>query len=353
MSDVFLDDCKTTSSAEGFNSEKQTETATYSSLCLRGIQLAPNIISENNYTVAPPATAEKIRFLEQIHTDTQGSSDEPADQIGISSGGYSLEGCKLSEGTPEEEAPCTSDTQHSSDSVGALAEEALLCVTTEQPLVHAAQAARDHQASDARFQQPESPSDCRKLSKLLDNDGSVGSGFKLTVLENELRGGSTHSSTVPGGVTAYSSLLGGNLNSAARQRATESASWCSQHQAAALFCLKEQLLRDEAAAGRLRVRQQPNPHGGSFKPMRLYALKEIKELAVRVWGSLEAARTERERRIEERWLRKKRCNIHHLPPAKKKCKDASSLQDSPRETFETPTVVQPMHRARDAEWEEI
>ncbi|KAL8427695.1 hypothetical protein ACSSS7_007598 [Eimeria intestinalis] len=192
-----------------------------------------------------------------------------------------------------------------------------------------------------------------ELAELLDDGSTEPTTFNSSAGQSESPGrGNLNQSTIQAERAIGSSLLDGSAGLAARRRAAEAASWCSQHQAADLYCLREQLLKEEAAAGRLRVRQHPNPHGEAFKPMRLYAIKEVEALAVRVWGSLEAAKAAKERRIEERWQRKKRGVTLHRP--------ASPLHAKKQQTSETPSeqraVAAPppiIPRTKEDEWEEI
>ncbi|XP_026192758.1 uncharacterized protein LOC34618931 [Cyclospora cayetanensis] len=170
----------------------------------------------------------------------------------------------------------------------------------------------------------------------------------------------SHPPAVPVDAAAYTSLLGGSLSGAGARRseqASKPATCYSQQQAAALFCLSEQLLRQEAAAGRLTVREQPNPHSSSFRPMRLYDAKEVEDLAVQIWGSLEGARAARERRIEERWQRKKRGTVPQpfTAAAKRKRKGLAAVQEEQAQLQATELYVcrQPARRDTEAKWEKV
>ncbi|KYF41991.1 hypothetical protein TGARI_254460 [Toxoplasma gondii ARI] len=81
----------------------------------------------------------------------------------------------------------------------------------------------------------------------------------------------------------------------------------TQQQAAQTFCLSLQSLRDAVSQGLLTVEERPNPHGATFRPMRLYRVEEVQQLAWRVWGGPAQLEEERGRRREQRWqIRQKR-----------------------------------------------
>lgn len=347
MSSAFHGECEETDDSGGVRSREIAEAASVS--YPRDIpELSLNSIHEDNYTVA--ALTAALEPCNQQQSVADGGDGVSFLDLEITSGGYCLEDGEQPSGD-QKDALSFHDPQEPSDPAGFSlegGEQAQSFLGTLRASEDPVQGAREQgQLCHSQQQQPSTPSDYHDLAELLDDDCCETRSRLMAPYKREAAS-TNKQALVPFDVTACSSLLGGSLKFSARQRAAE-ASWCSQKQAAALFCLKEQLLRDEAAAGRLRVRQQPNPHGESFKPMRLYALEEVEQLAIRVWGSLEAARAAKERRIEERWQRKKRCSLRPFPPPKQSSTDITC---SPR-TLERPVLEQPAHRAREDEWEEI
>ncbi|KAL8439538.1 hypothetical protein Efla_003436 [Eimeria flavescens] len=297
--------------------------------------------AEEDYEEAALTAAREIHSFQRLEAVSfAGAGETPED-----SGGFCLE---REAGDPEE--PADDEAEDAFLAAGFLVEgeqqatdpsAASSCQPTEQP--------------DVQIQLPPPPpasvpSDS-ELAALLD-DACCGGGSSVAAAGTEPAAFKTTNTRPFKDSGISSSLLNGSTGLAAQRRAAEAASWCSQQQAAELYCLNEKFLREEAAAGRLRVRQQRNPYGESFKPMRLYAVKEIEQLAVQVWGSLEAAKAEKERRIEERWQRKKKDHLQRSasPPQRKRKSQLACARLAPPSLA---SAVTPGPRSREEEWEEI
>ncbi|KAL8443134.1 hypothetical protein Emag_006084 [Eimeria magna] len=337
MAAAVAEDCEAEQEKSEGDRSLNTVGAGNASAAPSPLHLAGTNGEEQGYEQAALAAAEELRLFDE----QQGTSADESGVTAEGSGGFFVEDSSLSLGNGlngEEDVACSEPKDVFTVFNPSNGQEK----PNGECENHVEHAASDQLGAVA-------PSD-RELAELLDDECPEATEFDLLNRKGECA--RTHNllqpTIQPEGVIG-SSLLDGTAGLAARRRAAEAASWCSQHQAADLYCLREQLLKEEAAAGRLRVRKQPNPHGEAFKPMRLYAIKEVEELAVRVWGSLEAAKAAKERRIEERWQRRKRSTLPRSDPPDAKKQHTSRASSEQRAV----AAVPPIPRTKEDEWEEI
>ncbi|KAL8270050.1 hypothetical protein Esti_006042 [Eimeria stiedai] len=267
MAAALADDCEADQKeSEGFRSLNIAETGN-TSAAHSPPPLAGSNEEEDDYEQAALAAAEELRVFNELQEASADGNGAAVD----GSGGFFEEDSSHSRGNElngQEDVAANEPKEVSTDLIRLDGQE--------QPNgecgTHAEHAISDQLSAVT-------PSD-RELAKLLDDECPQPSSFNpLTGRSGYVKTVNFHQSAFQSDAAIGSSLLDGTAGLAARRRAAEAASWCSQHQAADLYCLREQLLKEEAAAGRLRVRQHPNPHGEAFKPMRLYAIKEVEELA--------------------------------------------------------------------------